>query len=79
MLGAHYLHTKGKDMSRTATEQAIASDLGLCDLGLAFAKGSARRAFRDHRKVCIAQIKAWNREDGLDQLSDDDLLAELAA
>lgn len=60
-----------------ATEQAIARDLDLCDLGEAFTRGKTRTQFRRHRKACMAAIKAANKADGLDDLSDDELLAEL--
>lgn len=59
------------------TEQAIARDLDLCDIGMALTKGRTRAKFARHRKVCMRAIKAANRAQGLDQLSDDQLLAEL--
>lgn len=65
-------------MDRTATEQAIARDLELCDLGLALTKGAARRRFKEQRKVCMDAIKVMNKAGGLDTLSDDELLAALA-
>lgn len=57
----------------------IASDLDLCDLGLALTKGATRRRYADHRKACFARIAELNRLEGLDQISDDELLAELTA
>ena len=70
---------------RHANEQAIARDLNLCDLvdavGAKKAKRQAKKAKRQakkQRKACLAQIKKWNKEDGLDGLSDDELLKELS-
>lgn len=60
-------------------EKAIAADLDLCDLGLALTKGKARQPFIKQRKACYAAIKAMNKADGLDKLTDDELLAELLA
>ena len=59
------------------TEQAIGADLDLCDVGLALTKGQARRRFAKHRKVCFAAIREMNATDGLDKLTDDEILAEL--
>jgi hypothetical protein len=59
--------------------QAIAKDLDLCDLGAALTKGKARARFMAHRKACMAAIAAENRKDGLDGMSDDELLAAKAA
>jgi hypothetical protein len=64
--------------NRQTQEQAIAADLNLCDIGAAFTKGKNRQAFVAHRKACMAQIAAWNAEDGIN-LTDDELFAELAA
>ena len=66
-------------MSRHADEQAIAHDLAAIDTALYFAKGAARRPLLAHKRHCMAQIKAWNREDQIDNMSIDELLAELAA
>ena len=66
-------------MNRHATEQAIAHDLDAISTALFFAKGAARRPLLAHKRACMAQIKAWNTEDGLDGLTHDELLAELAA
>lgn len=65
-------------MTRQDQEQAIARDLELCDMIAAFGDRSSKRKANAHRKVCMAQIKAWNAEDGID-LSDAELLAELLA
>jgi len=65
-------------MARQAQEQAIAKDLDLCDLIAAIGTSASKRKAAAHRKACMAQIKAWNAEDGLN-LSHDELLAELAS
>ena len=64
-------------MTRHEQEQAIASDLALCDMIDAFGTRSAKRQARAQRKACMAQIKAWNEADGLNDISLDDLRAEL--
>lgn len=56
---------------------ALAHDLNLCDIGIAITKGGRRRQFVAHRKACYAHIHAMNVQDGMDGLSDDELLAEL--
>ena len=61
------------------TEQQIAADLNLIDLIEALGTPSAKRKARAHRKACFAAIAEMNRASGLDQLSDDELLAELTA
>lgn len=66
-------------MTRAEQEQAIAHDLEACDIALAFAKGRARTRFIKHRKACIAQIAAWNKEDGLPEMTIDEIFAELSA
>lgn len=58
-------------------EQKIAADLDACDLGLAMTKWKTRRVYEQHRKACFAEIAAMNKADGLDDMSDDDILAEL--
>lgn len=58
-------------------EQAIAADLDLCDLGQALTKGATRAKFTRQRKACFAEIKRMNQEDGLGNMTDDELLAEL--
>ena len=66
-------------MSRQADEQSIARDLETIDMIEAFGTKQAKAKARKHRKDCMAQIAAWNREDGLDEISDDELFAELSA
>jgi hypothetical protein len=61
------------------TETAIAHDLDLCDIGIALTRGRTRRTYIAHRNACFAALKAMNAVDGLDNLSDGDLLAELTA
>jgi hypothetical protein len=64
-------------MTRHEQEQAIVSDLALCDIGLAFAKGPLRKRYLAQRKACYDQIRKWNVEDGCQAMSLDELLAEL--
>ena len=66
-------------MTRHDQEQAIGNDLELCDLAEAFGDRKAKAKARKHRKACMAQIAEWNRADGLDGQTDDELLAELLA
>lgn len=61
------------------TEQAIAADLDLCDMILAFGTPAAKRKARAHRKACFAEIARMNAEAGTDQMTDDELLAALSA
>lgn len=63
----------------SATEQAIAHDLDLCELGMALTKGKRRSAYVNHRKACMAAIREMNVSDGLDKITADELLAELLA
>lgn len=63
----------------TPTEQQIAIDLDLCDLGLALTRGKTRRLYERQRAACFAEIARLNAADGLDQMSDDELLAALIA
>jgi streptomycin 6-kinase len=68
-------------MSRYIAEQAIAHDLDRYDVIMAVMSPRSadyRRAAR-HRKACMAQVAAWNREDGSADMTDDELLAELVA
>ncbi|MGA9705270.1 hypothetical protein [Pseudomonas sp.] len=60
-------------------EKAIGADLDLCDRGLALTKGNRRRRFAKHRKACFAAIREMNAADGLDRLTDTEILAELEA
>ena len=60
-------------------EKAIGADLDLCDLGLALSKGNWRRQFGRHRKACFAAIREMNAADGLDKLTDAEILAALEA
>ena len=65
--------------SRHEAEQAIAADLALCDMIEAFGSRKAKRQAKAQRQAISAQIKAWNKEDGLDNMTTDELLAELMA
>lgn len=62
---------------RQATEQAIGRDLAACDLGLALTKDKTRRVYAKQRKACFAGIRELNRAEGLDGMSDAELLAKL--
>lgn len=57
---------------------AIAADLDLCDLVDAFGSRSAKAKARKQRRVIFAAIRAQNVADGIADMSDDELLAELA-
>ena len=59
------------------TEQKIAADLTACDLGMALTKGKTRLVYVQHRAACFAEIKAMNERDGMADMNDDDLLADL--
>jgi len=64
-------------MTRHDDEQAIAADLAACDLIDAYGTAASKRQSRKHRAACMAQIRAWNAEDGLADMSAADLAAEL--
>lgn len=59
------------------TEQQMANDLDLIDATEVLGTKSAVRKARKQRKVIFAHLKAMNAADGLDTLSDDELLAQL--
>ena len=61
----------------TTAEQAIARDLDQCDLGLALTGGKLKRRYAKHRRACFAAIRDMNKREGLDTLTDDEILAEL--
>ena len=69
--------TENTTILRSDLEAAIGRDLQVCDVGLALTKGKTRRRYAQHRKACMQQIAAWNIQDGLDKMTDDELLAEL--
>ena len=58
---------------------AIAADLDLCDLVDAFGSRAAKNKARKQRRVIFAAIHAQNVADGIADMSDDELLAALAA
>ena len=58
---------------------AIAKDLDLIDAVAVLGSRKAKRAARIQWAIIFAAIKAENAADGLDNLSDADLLAELMA
>lgn len=72
-----YSVLSGTEGTMTETEQAIGRDLDLCDLGMTLTSGTVRRRYARHRKACFAEIRKMNKADGLDAMSDDELLAEL--
>jgi hypothetical protein len=63
----------------SAAEKAIAHDIQLCELGMALTKGKRRAAYVKHRKACMGAIREMNAADGLDKITDDELLAALTA
>lgn len=65
--------------TRHAEEQAIAADLAQCDMIEAFGTAAGKRAARKQRKLCLAQIRLWNEEDGLADMTAEELMAELTA
>lgn len=65
-------------MTRHEQEQQIAADLALCDMIDAFGTRKAKRQANAQRQAIQAQIKAWNIEDGIADISLDDLREELA-
>lgn len=66
-------------MSRHQQEQQIAADLNLIAMIEFAGDKSAKRAAKAQRKAIQAQIKAWNVEDGLADMTDAEILAELMA
>lgn len=61
----------------TKIETQIGRDLELCGLIEALGSASAKRKARKHRKACYDAIREMNKADGLDNMSTDELLAEL--
>lgn len=55
----------------------IAIDLEICAIGEAIAEGKNKKKYKEHRAACMAYIKELNERDGLNKLSDDELLKEL--
>lgn len=66
-------------MTRHEQEQKIARDLNLIAMIEFAGDRNAKRAAKAQRKAIQAQIKAWNEEDGVSDMSAEDLLAELMA
>ena len=64
-------------MTRDEQEQAIATDLNLCDLVEAIGSKKARAEAKKQRAICMRQIRDWNREDRPEGMSIDDLYNEL--
>mgnify|MGYP001602323391 CR=1 FL=1 len=61
------------------TLRAIAADLDLCDVGEALTSGKLRAKYRRQRRACMVEIARINREDGLGEMTTDQILAELEA
>ena len=59
------------------TEQQIGTDLNTIDLIMAIGSKSAKRKASKHRKACFAKIAKMNKNDGLSDLTDDELLSAL--
>ncbi len=66
-------------MTRYEQEQAIGQDLALCDLIEAIGSKSAKRKAKAQRAACLAQVRAWNKADGLDAMTADELMEALEA
>lgn len=64
---------------RQSAEKKIANDLNTIDLIMAIGGKSQKRKAQKQKKICFDQIKKWNAEDGVDAMSDDELLAALNA
>ena len=62
---------------RMTTEQQIGTDLNTIDLIMAIGSKSAKRKASKHRKACFAEIAKMNKNDGLSDLTDDELLSAL--
>lgn len=58
---------------------AIAKDLDTCDLMMAIGNAKSRKMANAHRKACMVAIHAENVADGSADMTDDELLAALAA
>lgn len=56
---------------------AIAKDLDTCDIMMAIGNAKTRKTAKAHRKACMEAIRAANVADGLNVMSDDELLEEL--
>jgi hypothetical protein len=66
-------------MTRHQQEQQIAADLNLIAMIEFAGDRNAKRAAKAQRKAIQAQIKAWNVEDGIADMTDEEILAELMA
>ena len=67
----------------TASDFAsIGKDLATCDLIAAYGNlvpRNVRQQAKRHRRALMDAVKAANAADGLDSITDDELMAELAA
>lgn len=63
--------------SRHDQEQAIARDLERCELAEALGDRKTRSRAGRHRKACFEAIHEMNVADGIDGMTDEELLAAL--
>ena len=56
---------------------AIANDLNLCDVGIALTKGKLKAKYVKQRKICLDALSELNEKDGLNEMTIDEILAEL--
>lgn len=59
------------------TINAIAHDLNLCDIGMSMTRGKVRAKYIKHRKACFDAIREMNKAEGLEDMSIEDIFAEL--
>ena len=69
--------TARKQTTLMTTEQQIGNDLNTINLIMAIGSKSSKRKAEKQRKACFAEIAKMNKNDGLDNLTDDELLAQL--
>ena len=58
-------------------ERAIFREIEQCEIGMALTKGKLRQRYAKHRKACFAELHRMSVQDGLANLTDDQILAEL--
>jgi len=64
-------------MNHEAELTAIAGDLELCDLMEAVGDTKAKRRATAHRKACMDRLHEMNVEDGISEMSIEEIMAEL--
>jgi hypothetical protein len=67
------------EMADQETLDAIFADLDLCDLGMVLTTGKRRAKFAAHRAACFDALREMNKADGLDEMTIDEIFAELTA